>query len=102
GTQVPTLPQTGAAKVTGLPPERGKVHNHLLGGGFGRRLEVDFIVRAVEIAKQVPSPVKGVGTRDEDIQPDMHGPYYYDRIAAGLDERGNPIAWTHRIVGSSI
>jgi isoquinoline 1-oxidoreductase beta subunit len=102
GTQVPTFAQTAAAKVTGLPPDRVRVHNHLLGGGFGRRLEVDFIVRAVEIAKQVPSPVKVVWTREEDIQHDMYRPYYYDRIAAGLDERGKPIAWTHRITGSSI
>jgi isoquinoline 1-oxidoreductase subunit beta len=102
GTQVPTFAQTAAAKVTGLPPEKVEVHNHLLGGGFGRRLEVDFIVRAVEIAKQVPGPVKVVWTREEDIQHDMYRPYYYDRIAAGLDEHGKPIAWTHRITGSSI
>ena len=102
GTQVPTFAQTAAAKVTGLPPEKVRVHNHLLGGGFGRRLEVDFIVRAVEIAKQVASPVKVVWTREEDIQHDMYRPYYYDRITAGLDEHGKPIAWTHRIVGSSI
>jgi isoquinoline 1-oxidoreductase beta subunit len=78
------------------------VHNHLLGGGFGRRLEVDFIIQAVEIAKQVANPVKVVWTREEDIQPDMYRPYYYDRIAAGLDGHGKPIAWTHRVTGSSI
>lgn len=102
GTQVPTFAQTAAAKLTGLPPERVRVHNHFLGGGFGRRLEVDFIVCAVEIAKQVASPVKVVWTREEDIQHDMYRPYYYDRIAAGLDEHGKPIAWTHRVTGSSI
>jgi isoquinoline 1-oxidoreductase subunit beta len=102
GTQVPTFAQTAAANLTGLPRERVRVHNHLLGGGFGRRLEVDFIVRAVEIAKQVASPVKVVWTREEDIQHDMYRPYYYDRIAAGLDRHGKPIAWTHRITGSSI
>jgi isoquinoline 1-oxidoreductase beta subunit len=102
GTQVPTFAQTAAAKLTGLPRERVRIHNHLLGGGFGRRLEVDFIVRAVEIAKQVPGPVKVIWTREEDIQHDMYRPYYYDRIAAGLDDHGRPIAWTHRITGSSI
>src|SRR5207245_1701684 len=50
GTQVPTFARTAAAKLTGLPRERVQVHNHLLGGGFGRRLEVDFIIRAVQIA----------------------------------------------------
>ena len=102
GTQVPTFAQTAAAKLTGLPRERVQVHNHYLGGGFGRRLEVDFIARAVEIAKQVPGPVKVIWTREEDIQHDMYRPYYYDRIAAGLDDHGKPIAWTHRITGSSI
>ena len=102
GTQVPTFAQTAAAKLTGLPKNKVRIHNHLLGGGFGRRLEVDFIIRAVEIAKQVASPVKVVWTREEDIQHDMYRPYYYDRIAAGLDAGGRPIAWTHRVTGSSI
>src|SRR3989442_4345820 len=102
GTQVPTFTQSAAAKLTGLPRGKVRVHNHLLGGGCGRRLEVDFIIRAVQIAQQVASPVKVVWTREEDIQHDMYRPYYYDGIAAGLDEHGMPIAWTHRIVGSSI
>jgi isoquinoline 1-oxidoreductase beta subunit len=102
GTQVPTFAQTAAAKLTGLPRSRVRVHNHLLGGGFGRRLEVDFIIQAVRIAQQVSSPVKVVWTREEDIQHDMYRPYYYDRIAAGLDARGRPVAWSHRIAGSSI
>src|SRR5438309_2707664 len=102
GTQVPTFTRTAAAQLTGLPRERVQVHNHLLGGGFGRRLEVDFVRRAVRIAMQVPGPVKVVWTREEDIQHDMYRPYYYDRIAAGLDERGRPVAWTHRVTGSSI
>ncbi|HEU5261942.1 MAG TPA: xanthine dehydrogenase family protein molybdopterin-binding subunit [Gemmatimonadales bacterium] len=102
GTQVPTFAQTAAATLTGLPRSRVRVHNHLLGGGFGRRLEVDFIIQAVRIAQQVASPVKVVWTREEDIQHDMYRPYYYDRIAAGLDARGRPVAWSHRIAGSSI
>ncbi len=102
GTQVPTFTQTAAAKVTGLPKAKVQVHNHLLGGGFGRRLEVDFITRAVQIARQVPGPVQVFWSREEDIQHDMYRPYYYDRIAAGLDAHGMPIAWTHRVTGSSI
>ena len=102
GTQVPTFTQTAAAKLTGLRRGQVRVHNHLLGGGFGRRLEVDFVVRAVQIAKQVSGPVKVVWTREEDIQHDMYRPYYYDRIAAGLDAGGKPVAWTHRVAGSSI
>ncbi|MGH8632434.1 MAG: molybdopterin cofactor-binding domain-containing protein, partial [Burkholderiales bacterium] len=102
GTQVPTFVQTAAAKETGLPKSRVRVHNHLLGGGFGRRLEVDFVIQAVQIARQVSGPVKVIWSREEDIQHDMYRPYYYDRIAAGLDDRGMPVAWTHRICGASI
>jgi len=101
GTQVATRTQAAVAQVTGLPPEKVHVHNHLLGCGFGRRLEVDFIVQAVQIAKQVAGPVKVVWTREEDIQHDFYRPYYYDRISGGLDERGVPVAWTHRITGAS-
>ncbi|KGM32867.1 xanthine dehydrogenase family protein molybdopterin-binding subunit [Inquilinus limosus] len=102
GTQVPTMAQAVAAEVTGLPKEKVQVHNHLIGGGFGRRLEVDGIARAVAVAKQVDGPVKVVYSREEDIQHDMYRPYYYDRFAAGLDAEGRPVAWTHRIAGSSI
>jgi isoquinoline 1-oxidoreductase subunit beta len=102
GTQVATRAQAVAAQVTGLPPDKIRVHNHLLGGGFGRRLEVDFVAQAVAIAKQVDGPVKVVWTREEDIQHDMYRPYYYDRLAAGLDAQGRPIAWSHRVTGASI
>jgi len=102
GTQVMTRAQSVAASITGLPPEKVTVHNHLLGGGFGRRLEVDFIGQAVKIATHVDGPVKVVWTREEDIQHDMYRPYFFDRISAGLDLDGMPVAWHHRITGSSI
>ena len=102
GTQVPTFTQTAAAKLTGLPKGRVQVHNQFLGGGFGRRLEVDFVIQAVNIAKQVDGPVQVLWSREEDIQHDMYRPYYYDRLAAGLDAAGRPVAWMHRVVGSSI
>jgi isoquinoline 1-oxidoreductase beta subunit len=102
GTQVPGFAAQAAQKVTGLPPEKITVHNHLIGGGFGRRLEVDMIVQALEIGKQVGTPVKVFWTREEDVRHDMYRPYYYDRISAGVDGNGKPIAWQHRIVGSSI
>lgn len=102
GTQVPTRAVDAARRVTGLPAEKIAIHNHLLGGGFGRRLETDMIEQALKIGKQVNAPVKVVWTREEDIQHDMYRPYYYDRISAGLDANGRPVAWRHRIVGSSI
>ncbi|MEJ1126925.1 xanthine dehydrogenase family protein molybdopterin-binding subunit [Variovorax sp. CCNWLW225] len=102
GTQVPGLTQAAVMKVTGLKREQVRIHNHLLGGGFGRRLEFDGTVRAVQIAQQVEGPVQVLWTREEDIQHDMYRPYYYDRLSAGVDATGKALAWTHRIAGSSI
>jgi isoquinoline 1-oxidoreductase beta subunit len=102
GSQVQGRARAAAAEVTGLPLEKVVFHNHLLGGGFGRRLEHDYVTQAVRIAKQVEGPVKVVWTREEDIQHDVYRPYYFDRIAAALDARGKLTTWHHRIVGPSI
>jgi isoquinoline 1-oxidoreductase beta subunit len=102
GNQVLARAQAAAAKVTGLPLDKVVVHNHLIGGGFGRRLEIDGVIRAVEIAKHVDGPVKVVWTREEDIQHDMYRPTFFDRFSAGLDAKGIPVAWNHRYAGSSI
>jgi isoquinoline 1-oxidoreductase beta subunit len=102
GSQVIARAQATAAKVTGLPLDKVTVHNHLLGGGFGRRLEIDGVTRAVEIAKHVDGPVKVVWTREEDIQHDMYRPYWFDRLSAGLDANGMPVAWNNRFAGSSV
>src|SRR3979411_1124832 len=101
GNQVLARAQAAAAKTAGLPLDKAVVHNHLIGGGFGRRLEIDGVIRAVEIAKHV-GPVKVVWTREEDIQHDMYRPYFFDRISAGLDDKGMPVAWNHRFAGSSV
>jgi isoquinoline 1-oxidoreductase subunit beta len=102
GSQAMARVQAMVAKAADLPPEKVIVHNHLIGGGFGRRLEADGAVRAVEIAKHVDGPVKVVWTREEDIQHDMYRPYWFDRISAGLDEQGRPVAWNNRFAGSSV
>ena len=102
GNQVVSRAKATAAQVTGLPPEKVQVHNYLLGGGFGRRLEVDGITQAVAIAKQVEGPVKVVWSREEDIQHDFYKPYFFDRLTVGLDADGMPIAWHDRITGSSV
>jgi isoquinoline 1-oxidoreductase beta subunit len=102
GTQAPTLTQALVAELTGLPTEAITIHNHLLGGGFGRRLEVDGTLLAVRIAQHVDGPVKVIWSREEDIQHDMYRPAYYDRLSAGLDASGKPVAWTHRVAGSSV
>jgi isoquinoline 1-oxidoreductase subunit beta len=102
GSQAVARVQGLAAKTGGLSPEKVIVHNHLIGGGFGRRLDVDGAVRAVQIAQRVEGPVKVVWTREEDIQHAMYRPYWVDRISAGLDDKGRPVAWNNRFAGSSV
>jgi isoquinoline 1-oxidoreductase beta subunit len=102
GSQAIARVQRSAAEAADLPLEKVVVHNHLVGGGFGRRLEADGVARAVEIAKHVDGPVKVVWTREEDIQHDMYRPYWFDRLSAGLDQKGTPIAWNNRFAGSSV
>jgi isoquinoline 1-oxidoreductase subunit beta len=102
GSQAVTRVQAFAAKAADLSPEKVIVHNHLLGGGFGRRLEADGAARAVQIARHVDGPVKVVWTREEDVQHDMYRPYWVDRISAGLDDKGKLIAWNNRFAGSSV
>ncbi|PDS35065.1 aldehyde dehydrogenase [Rhizobium anhuiense] len=102
GTQNLSSAKQATATVTGLPPENIIINNHIVGGGFGRRLEADGIAHAVKVAMQVKGPVKVIWSREEDIQHGYYRPYYYDRISGGIDTDGNPIAWSHRVAGSSI
>ena len=101
GTQAPGFAQAGAAKVLGLDPARVTIHNHLIGGGFGRRLEVDGVIKATRIAQKVDGPVKVVWTREEDIRQDIYRPLYHDRLRAVV-EGGRVTAWHHRVTGPSI
>jgi isoquinoline 1-oxidoreductase beta subunit len=101
GTQVLSRAQAVAAQTAGLPLEKVTVHNHLIGGGFGRRLEVDMVEKAVRIAKQVDGPVKIVWSREEDIQHDIYRPVYRDRMSASLSN-GKIVGWKHRITGSAV
>ena len=86
----------------GLRPEQIRLHSHLIGGGFGRRLEVDGIVLAARIARHVQGPVRVLWTREQDIQHDRYRPYYVDRLSASLDARGMPVVWRHTIAGAGL
>jgi isoquinoline 1-oxidoreductase beta subunit len=101
GTQILTRVQSEAAKAAGLPLDKVIVNNHLIGGGFGRRLEPDMVVAAVRVAKQVDGPVKVVWTREEDIQHDIYRPVYRDTIAASLSD-GKIVGWKYCVAGSAI
>ena len=101
GTQIAARVQSTAAATAGLPLDKVILHNQIIGGGFGRRLEPDMVVKAVRIAQQVDGPVKVVWTREEDIQNDLYRPIYYDRIAATLKD-GRIDGWHYRVTGSSV
>jgi isoquinoline 1-oxidoreductase beta subunit len=101
GTQIASRVQSEAAKAAGLPVEKVIVNNHLLGGGFGRKLEPDMVVSAVRVARQVDGPVKVVWTREEDIQHDYYRPVYRDTIAASLSD-GKIVGWKYKVAGSAI
>ncbi|HEX8783710.1 MAG TPA: molybdopterin cofactor-binding domain-containing protein, partial [Steroidobacteraceae bacterium] len=101
GTQVMERVHAAVAKGAGLPESQVTVHNHLIGGGFGRRLEPDMAFSAARIAKHVEGPVKVVWTREEDIRHDIYRPAYHDLLWARLE--GDRItAWKHRVSGSAV
>ena len=102
GTQIIARVQQTTAALTGLPIEKVTVHNHLIGGGFGRRLEPDMALNAVRVAQQMKGvPVKVVWTREEDIQQDIYRPMYRNVISASLDG-GKVAAWKYKVCGASI
>jgi len=102
----PTQNQTGVqmvgGQIGGVPPEQVAVHTTYLGGGFGRRFELDFIVEALETSKAAGAPVKVIWSREDDIQHAQYRPANYHQLRAGLDASGRPVSWTHRIVAPSI
>ena len=102
GTQVPARAAAVAAKLTGLPVASIKVHNQYIGGGFGRRLETDYIEQAVAIAKHVAYPVKVIWTREQDIAGDRFRPPYLDDLTATLGDDGRPTTWLHRVTSDSV
>jgi isoquinoline 1-oxidoreductase beta subunit len=102
GTQVPGRAQDEAAKMAGVDKNKVTIHSHMIGGGFGRRLEAEYVGIATALAMQVPFPLKMIWTRETDIRRDRYWPFYYDQISAGLDADGRIVGWTHKITGSSV
>lgn len=101
-TQFPDWNGGVAAGLVGLKPEQAKVNVTMLGGGFGRRANPDFIGEAAIISKAVGAPVKVQWTREDDMQHDYFRPQSHHRISAALDAEGNVTAWHHRIAAPSI
>lgn len=91
-----------AAMLTGLPESAVTVHTTLLGGGFGRRFELDFVIDAVEVSRAIAGPAKVIWPREDDIRHDFFRPAAFTRLSAGLDATGTPTAWSQTIACPSI
>ena len=102
----PTQFQQGAqgavAGALGLKPEDVTLQTTFLGGGFGRRLELDFIVQAAEISKAVNKPVKLLWTREDDMTHDFYRPVGVNQLKAGLDASGKPVALHFKVASQSV
>jgi isoquinoline 1-oxidoreductase subunit beta len=101
-TQFPQLAEGMAMQVTGLPKEKVRIHTTFLGGGFGRRIDVDFIVQALQISKAVGKPVKLVWTREDDMTHDFYRPVSLNTLSGGLDASGKPVAMKFRLTSPSV
>ncbi len=107
GSQLQTFDQATAARIAELKPEQVTIHTLLAGGSFGRHANptADYIAEGVAVAKAtraLNAPIRLMWTREDDIRGGYYRPLYVHTISAGLDKRGRPVAWQHRIVGQSI
>jgi isoquinoline 1-oxidoreductase subunit beta len=96
-TQHPQAAQQVASTVSGLPLDAVSVHVTLAGGGFGRRVETDYVVEAVQVSTVIGAPVQVVWTREDDIQHDFYRPASYHQLSASLTAQGLPASWTHTV-----
>lgn len=100
GTQNQSRARAVAAELTGLAEEDVNVHTEFLGGGFGRRLQTDFVAEAVELSAQLGTPVQIVWTRADDLQHDFYRPAHAALLQASLDDGGRPVACLMRAAGA--
>jgi isoquinoline 1-oxidoreductase beta subunit len=101
-TQAPQWAQEIIAKVSGLPLEKVDVHTTLMGGGFGRRYQADFVMEAAQVAKVTGKPVQVLWTREDDMQHDFYRPASYHKMQGAVDAQGKVAAWKHFQSSTSI
>ncbi len=101
-TQAPGIVGFAVAGMLKKDPSAIVVHQTLLGGGFGRKVDVDFVIDAVIVSGMIGAPAKVIWTREDDVRHDKYRPLTAQRIDAGVDAEGNIVGWRHRIVGESI
>lgn len=100
GNQFATRTTGIAAGVLGVEPTKIVMHQHYLGGGFGRRLESDMVIPALLAAKAVGKPVKVIYSREDDMRMDFTRPLTYQKVKAGLDASGKLVALEHDVIGA--
>lgn len=101
-TQSPDMAQVAAAKATDYSLSDIKVNTTFLGGGFGRRINQDFVAEAAAIAEQVNYPIKLIWSREEDTQRDWYRPSSYHKLSASIDKNGQVSGWNHQMAGSGV
>jgi len=102
-TQAPQWAQGVIAEAAKLPPEKVIVHTTLMGGGFGRRYQADFVMEAAQLAaKSSGKPVMVLWTREDDMQHGFYRPASYHKLQGALDANGNLAAWKHFQTSTSI
>ena len=104
GTQSQTMAVEATANALGLDRSKVKLHDTLLGGGFGRRgpRDMDFLIDAVLLSKAVAKPVKSMWTREDDVHNGRFRPLSAHYLRAGFDASGKLMAWQHRLVGDRV
>ncbi|MFM2069485.1 MAG: hypothetical protein RLZZ584_4394, partial [Pseudomonadota bacterium] len=101
-TQWPDAVQGAVAKMLGLPPAQVAVENTFLGGGFGRRIDFDYILQTVQISAALKRPVKLVWSREDDMTHDYYRPLAVHQLAAALGADGKPAAMSFRAASQSV
>jgi len=101
-TQAPNFARAAAAKALNIDPARLRLRVTGIGGGFGRRLNADYVVEAAWLAQRLGGTVKVVWSREDDLQHDFYRPLSRHRLTAALDDAGEPLAWRHQLVSAAI
>ena len=101
-SQGPQWAQSVIAQIANLPPEKVTVHTTLMGGGFGRRYQADFVMEAAQVSKATGKPVMVLWTREDDMQHDFYRPASYHKLQGALDSEGRLAAWKHFQSSTSI
>ncbi len=102
GNQWPTKARDEAAKAAGVAPDKVTVHSMQMGGGFGRRAFIEYVVDAVLLSKAAGRPVKMIQSREDDIANARMRPMTAHKIDIGLDASGKPVGWRHRLAADPI